>query len=621
MKTKLRFLRIIAAAAVIVFTFLGCPEQGNPEPDNPDPDIPAQDNPEPDIPEPDIPEPDNLIEMVWIPAGTFTMGSPAAEPGRWNDETQRQITLTSGFYMSKYLVTQEQYETVMGITIQDQNDLYGWGLYGIGDNYPMYYVNWYDTIVFCNRLSIQEGLTPAYSISGSTNPDTWGNIPEDINTAWNNVQIVEGSTGYRLPTEAQWEYACRAGTTTAFNWGTNQITSEQANFNASDYLYNDSPQWEYRRTTTAAGTFAPNAWGIYDMHGNVLEWCWDWHGTYTSGDQTDPAGAVTGYDRVCRGGDWSYEGRNLRSAYRGLNFPSLRSPGIGFRIVRFYLQGNPAQDTPDIDTPEEPDNVTEDTNGMIEMVWIPAGTFTIGSPAAEPGRWDDEIQRQITLTNGFYIGKYQVTQEQYETVMGTNPSFFAGTTRVNLPVENVSWYDAIVFCNRLSIQEGLTPAYSISGSTNPDTWGNTPMYINPAWDNVQIVEDSTGYRLPTEAQWEYACRAGTTTAFNWGTNQITSEQANFYAIDYLYNGSPQGEYRWITTSAGTFAPNAWGLYDMHGNVWEWCWDWDWYGIYALRVIRGGSWGNSGSELRSAIRAGNEPWYGSIVVGFRLVRFY
>ena len=330
MKTKLRFLKIIAAA-VIVFAFLGCPEQGNPEQDNPDPDIPAQDNPEPDIPEPDIPEPDipepdNLIEMVWIPAGTFTMGSPAAEPGRWNDETQRQITLTSGFYMSKYLVTQEQYETVMGITIQDQNDLYGWGLYGIGDNYPMYYVNWYDTIVFCNRLSIQEGLTPAYSISGSTNPDTWGNIPEDINTAWNNVQIVEGSTGYRLPTEAQWEYACRAGTVTSFN---NGVTQGSGSVLSIAWYYGNSSN-----RTHETGKRDPNNWGLFDMHGNVSEWCWDQYGSYSDNPVENPTGPASGGSRVYRGGSFSVDVSYMRSASRFYGMPSTRENFIGFRVVR-----------------------------------------------------------------------------------------------------------------------------------------------------------------------------------------------------------------------------------------------------------------------------------------------
>ncbi|MCL2765172.1 MAG: formylglycine-generating enzyme family protein, partial [Treponema sp.] len=144
-----------------------------------------------------------------------------------------------------------------------------------------------------------------------------------------------GASGYRLPTEAQWEYACRAGTSTAFNWGTNQITSDQANFNAFFYQYNDSPAGEYREATTEVGRFTANAWGLYDMHGNVWEWCWDWYDNYPSGSVSDPTGADSGSYRVMRGGGWFTEGQNLRSAYRD-NYDDPWSYGnnYGFRLVR-----------------------------------------------------------------------------------------------------------------------------------------------------------------------------------------------------------------------------------------------------------------------------------------------
>jgi formylglycine-generating enzyme required for sulfatase activity len=195
------------------------------------------------------------------------------------------------------------------------------------------------------------------------------------------------------------------------------------------------------------------------------------------------------------------------------------------------------------------------------------------------------------------MGKYEVTQAEYQSVMGTNPSYFKWS---NLPVEQVSWYDAAEFCNRLSQSEGLTPAYTINGT------------------NVTCNWNANGYRLPTEAEWEYACRAGTTTPYSTGNN-ITTSQANFNS------GS--------TKSVGSFAPNPWGLYDMHGNVWEWCWDW--YGNYSSgaqnnprgpvsgdnRVIRGGGWGIYGQYLRSAIRLdlSLSPSDGADSVGFRLVR--
>ena len=144
-----------------------------------------------------------------------------------------------------------------------------------------------------------------------------------------------------MPTEAQWEYACRAGTTGPFNfsngtgWGTSQITTDQANFNGAEGLYNDSPVGIYRERTTPVGTFAPNAWGLYDMHGNVFEWCWDWGNTYFSDPQTNPAGAVSSDEgRVIRGGSWVFYGQYLRSAYRGFCIPFGKADNIGFRLVR-----------------------------------------------------------------------------------------------------------------------------------------------------------------------------------------------------------------------------------------------------------------------------------------------
>jgi formylglycine-generating enzyme required for sulfatase activity len=268
----------------------------------------------------------------------------------------------------------------------------------------------------------------------------------------------------------------------------------------------------------------------------------------------------------------------------------------------------------------------------------------MGRSENEPGSSDlEDPQHQVTLTKGFYMGKYQVTQAQYEAVVGSNPSYFhggsgreptAGETQENRPVEMVSFYDVLVFCNKLSMNEGLEPAYRINGSTDPAAWETVPktlptIYDDPAvtWDAVQIVPNSTGYRLPTEAQWEYACRAGTTTAYNTGT--AISDDTGWY------RDNSGGR----THEVGLKPANAWGLYDMHGNVFEWCqdfygqgyyydesyapggWQTDPTGIFSgtIRVLRGGDFSNGGQWSRSAYRCAGYPSGFDEHSGFRVVR--
>lgn len=251
------------------------------------------------------------------------------------------------------------------------------------------------------------------------------------------------------------------------------------------------------------------------------------------------------------------------------------------------------------------------TQAADAFVLIRGGTFDMGSPFSEHRREKDERRHRVTL-NPFYMGVHEVTQKEYRELMGNDPSQFKGD---DLPVENVSWHDAVAYCNARSAAEGLAPAYVISGN------GDERSVV---WNR-----DADGYRLPTEAEWEYACRAGTTTPFSTGEN-VTVDQANYYGT-YPYDGYPSGQYRSRTVPVGSFAPNQWGLYDMHGNVWEWCWDW--YGPYAdgasadptgavsgtYRVNRGGGWNDFGRHLRSAYRAAYPPANKTFNLGFRLAR--
>ena len=261
----------------------------------------------------------SLVEMVPVPGGSFQLGKDLGTAATGDVTPLSNVTI-SGFYMGKYEVTQGQYQAVMG-----SNPASG---YGAGDNYPVYYVSWYDALVFCNKLSRMEGLTPAYSISGSTNPDDWGSAPTSSNSTWNAVTVVSGSTGYRLPTEAQWEYAAKGGNPQAAGWvGYTYAGSDNP---AEVAWYNSNGG----STSKVVGTKAPNGLGIYDMSGNVWEWCWDWYGSYSSADKTDSTGASSGSNRVARGGNWHYSAEFVRSADRGSINPNYRSYLIGFRLAR-----------------------------------------------------------------------------------------------------------------------------------------------------------------------------------------------------------------------------------------------------------------------------------------------
>jgi uncharacterized protein (TIGR02996 family) len=251
------------------------------------------------------------------------------------------------------------------------------------------------------------------------------------------------------------------------------------------------------------------------------------------------------------------------------------------------------------------------TNSIgMELALVPAGTFWRGSPEDEVGRWDDEGPRlQVLISRPFYLGVHTVTQDQYRTVTGSNPAFFSptglGAERVRgldsdrLPVEQVSWHEAVDFCEALS----ELPAEQEARRT---------------------------YRLPTEAEWEYACRAGTTTIFHFG-DTLTSHQANFDGTR-PYGDSPVGPNLQRPTPVGEYPPNAFGLCDMHGNVWEWCADWFETNYYSRsptidprgpdgpepstsHVLRGGSWRNDGLYLRSAHRGWSTP---DERIGFRVV---
>jgi len=263
--------------------------------------------------------------------------------------------------------------------------------------------------------------------------------------------------------------------------------------------------------------------------------------------------------------------------------PADKSPAVGEK-------GEKKGETPANDPPKTFTN----SIGM-KFVWIPPGNFMMGSPKEEKERVINEAQHKVTLSKGFYMGVYPVTQEQWQAVMGNNPSKFKGEK--NLPVEQVSWEDCQEFIKKLR------------------------------------DKDKKLYRLPTESEWEYACRAGTKTPFYFGET-ISTDQAN-YNGDTIYGNGKKGVYRERTTTVGSFPANAWGLHDVHGNVWQWCQDWH-AGDYPekdvvdpqgpqnppdhLRVLRGGSWYDDARYARSASRYWNVPGHRFSSIGCRLCFF-
>lgn len=224
------------------------------------------------------------MKFSLIPQGEFTMGSARSENGRQPAEVQHNVTLTRSFYLAMTEVTQAQW-----LKLMEENPSFVEG----GDH-PVETITWNDAIEFCRRLSDQDGVR------------------------------------YRLPTEAEWEYACRAGTTTAYHTG-DSLSTEQANFNGEL----DGPTGGLNRDeTTPVGSFAANAWGLFDMHGNVWEWCSDWHGEYDTLKTTDPAGPEQGTTRVVRGGCWVNASKVCRSATRGDTEPMSWNFHFGMRVVR-----------------------------------------------------------------------------------------------------------------------------------------------------------------------------------------------------------------------------------------------------------------------------------------------
>ncbi|GEM_PF-1028602 len=478
--------------------------------------------------------------------------------------------------------------------------------HGCDDESPTYDVSWYDALVYCNKRSIAEGLTPCYKINGKINPNNWGTIPLfGRDSTWDAATCDFNANGYRLPTEAEWEYLAR---------GANISNKGQTKYSGSNYP-NDVAWYgantDKFRHVRSVKSYAPNALGIYDMSGNVWEWCWDWYEKNISGG-VPLSGVASGSCRVLRGGCYSSDVSECSVSSRGLCEPNLRGCNLGFRVVR-----TASKEYVEHVTAENEANNETSADRCCSEVFIKGRSVKIWAT------WccDHEV------TQGEYE-QYCIYGDGLDVYAQPNSSYGVGK---DYPAYNVSWYDALVYCNKRSIAEGLTPCYKIKGRANPSEWGRVPEDGNATWDEATCDFTANGYRLPTEAEWEYFACGGNTS----NSNQTTYSGSNTIGSVAWYYSNGEDK----THEVKTKAPNALGLYDMSGNVWEWCWDR--YGYISTntpstgvtsgsyRVARGGGYWDFGSRCTVYYRSHYSPNYrtfspssqirGRDGNGFRVVR--
>ncbi|MDX1948329.1 MAG: SUMF1/EgtB/PvdO family nonheme iron enzyme [Pirellulaceae bacterium] len=563
------------------------------------------------------------IAFLLIPAGEFLMGSTADEQTRFlkdaqtdnvastpefkwtldhisSEGPQHRVRITKPFYLAKYELTQAQWQAVMG-----SNPSHFKG----HPTHPVDSINWDDLEPFLAKL---------------------------------NSDARSGEMTFALPTQAQWEYACRAGSTSVWQHG------DQVDGLSSHAWFKQNSDG----TTHAVGALQPNAFGLYDMHGNVWEWCADWFAAdyYSKSPTDDPRASSRGPQRVACGGAWSEVAAFCRSAMRTSSLPNLRFNDGGARLALVINERPTAANSknfappPGVPAPTSAPSPAvapfdakaakahqevwakhlgtqvETTNSVGQkMILIPPGEFLMGSTdeqvtaalkvaqeiKADQGVKDrietaERPQHKVVITKPLLMSATEVTVGQFkkfaaatgyqteaekESTAAKTNTYLAATSD-DLPAAYITWNDATAYCQWLSTQEKTT------------------------------------YRLPTEAEWEYACRAGTTTQYSFGDDVALLNQYGWSKENADGKSHP----------VGTLLPNPFGLFDMHGNSYEWCGDYydeKWYGasppndpngpsVGSTRVTRGGSWLHHASYCRSAYRNYLSPSSRSNNSGFRCV---
>ncbi len=532
----------------------------------------------------------------YCPPGTFAMGTEKEERFGAN-ETLHDVTLSQGFWFAETPVTQAQYEAVVGtnpsfsLTPDEPGRAPSPFKTSTAEDVPRFPVDgvsWFDAQEFCRRLNAEIVLSEGFA--------------------------------FRLPWEAEWEYAARAGSTERYALA---VLPECVNFWGSGEV------WGSLAPLPVGSKVLTNAWGVSDATYNGFEWTLDRFGAYPEDATVDPTGPTFGEKRVLRGLPRSYAPSLAYAALRESLPPSERRGFVGFRlVVGRPVSEDVANETAAIgstqtstfesfasdDFAASPDSTLAPEPGTRRVLQIagvefafrfcPAGTFTIGSPEDEKLRGPGETQCEVTLTRGYWVAETPVTQAQYSAVVGKNPSWYQATGErrrevegldtSDFPVEGLHWFAANDFCRKLNEEAGLG-----------------------------ILPDEFEFRLLTEAEWERACRAGTTGPL-YADEKITK-------LAWIWRNGKRPR------KVGGRAPNPWGLCDMLGNVWEWTLDWrpsfsvggcvgyyqDWATVDPVgpatgffRMLRGGSWRDAPSDVRSAARYFLKPANFYPTVGFR-----
>ena len=619
------------------------------------------------------------IDALYVQGGTFQMGSTDSDADE--EESPVHPVTVSSFYISRYEVSSRQYleflnEVEVSVNadsvLLNDNGVVLLNAYSAhytydgtrflfvetdkGDNLdrPVSYVTWYGAVEYCNWLSGKEGLTKVYTMSKDT-------------VTWN-----KDANGWRLPTEAEWEFAARGG-----------IESKGYKYSGSNNA--DEVGWYELNAdeNNSVTQKTANELGLYNMSGNVSEWCWDWYGDYPSNARINPFGA-SGIERVIRGGDENSSVSELRSTYRDRAQPNYAASRRGFRpvrwetppaIYRISFDTNGGSDVPEqvvagggyidepfvpsiksghrfqgwhsdstLSTPWDFDDDTVDTDMILYAGWetlppmqtvdVQGGSIQMGSTDSDA--YEDESPVHRVTVSSFQMGQYEVTNLQYLefvneigllsalemngnrlisddliravmnntwiTLITAQPWLYGEDS----PANYVTWYGAVEYCNWLSEKDGLTKAYIVSKDTVD-------------WDRT-----ANGWRLPTEAEWEFAARGGIASKGYKYSGSDTADDVGWY------DDNSENKIH----SVGLKQANELGLFDMSGNVLEWCWDWygsDYYSYSASdnptgpdsgtwRVQRSGSKYYAMNHIRSSSRDYYSPDNAISSTGFRLARW-